>query len=369
MTRPGDLSGGVEAGLSVTLDGSERLALRAWASHREIVLGPWPQEGQAGCWRCAALRQQTNAPYAEPEPADEPVLTAVQRSVAAALLAKEIADSLCADPSADRLAGRLAALDLRTFEVSRHRVLPVPGCPECGGPRATSGARASDHDRVIEELAELVDTKVGLIHALVVESPESTGVAQPVIATAVTACRPDGAAPPTRLPAGWGKGTTPLAAVLSAAGEALERYAASLPDPSRLVWARLDQLPADEVTRPAGLSPVPRSPIPATRLSSREIRSRRRPSMAGGAAAVGRRPRLDSRAVLLPVDHHPGPAEFLFEFVQRAGGVLRSGRGGAARGDGTGRARRLPLRLAQPAGRCCGSAGCGLGCGPSGHPG
>ena len=45
-----------------------------------------------------------------------------------------------------------------------------------------------------------------------------------------------------RLPLGWGKGLTVSGAVLSAVGEAIERYAASLPDPERIIWKRPREL-------------------------------------------------------------------------------------------------------------------------------
>jgi len=119
-------------------------------------------------------------------------------------------------------------------------------------PPALAEARSGGGDErtTVAALADLVDAKVGVIHAIVVESAETTGLSQPVVATAATADAPDGADPANRLPAGWGKGTTPLTAVLSAAGEALERYAASLPDERRLVRAKLGQLPADQVIDP-----------------------------------------------------------------------------------------------------------------------
>src|SRR5262249_15435769 len=51
-------------------------------------------------------------------------------------------------------------------------------------------------------------------------------------------------APPARpMPGGWGKGTTAAAAVVGAIGEAIERYAGSMPDPSRIVWSRPSDLP------------------------------------------------------------------------------------------------------------------------------
>jgi ribosomal protein S12 methylthiotransferase accessory factor len=45
-----------------------------------------------------------------------------------------------------------------------------------------------------------------------------------------------------RLPVGWGKGLSPATAVLSAVGEAIERYAASLPDRSKIIDARAADL-------------------------------------------------------------------------------------------------------------------------------
>ncbi|WP_372504138.1 YcaO-like family protein [Actinokineospora diospyrosa] len=44
------------------------------------------------------------------------------------------------------------------------------------------------------------------------------------------------------MPIGWGKGMTRHAALVSAVGEAIERYSASLPDPDRIVWARAADL-------------------------------------------------------------------------------------------------------------------------------
>jgi ribosomal protein S12 methylthiotransferase accessory factor len=45
-----------------------------------------------------------------------------------------------------------------------------------------------------------------------------------------------------RLPLGWGKGLTISGAVLSAVGEAIERYSASLPDAERIIWKRPAEL-------------------------------------------------------------------------------------------------------------------------------
>ena len=45
------------------------------------------------------------------------------------------------------------------------------------------------------------------------------------------------------MPVGWGKGNTAAAAVIGAVAEAIERYAGSMPDRTRITWARPAELP------------------------------------------------------------------------------------------------------------------------------
>src|SRR6185295_538719 len=84
--------------------------------------------------------------------------------------------------------------------------------------------------------------RTGIISRLVVELPGDTRVEAPIVLTAAPpyTLEPDGSL--RRLPIGWGKGLTLSAAILSAVGEAIERYAPSLPDPACVCWKRPDDL-------------------------------------------------------------------------------------------------------------------------------
>jgi ribosomal protein S12 methylthiotransferase accessory factor len=238
--------------LLVSVAGEAPFELSCDVDAGAICIGPLGWPGKAGCWRCADLRRRANAPFADG--AATPAADAERLvGLGAQLLAQAACEALCAAREAHRLARHMLAVDAATLSMSRHPVLPAPGCPVCGGPPATgerSGPVCRSDGEALLALADLVDTRVGVINCMVMESAGALGLERPVVATAVTACAPDGAEPPARMPVGWGKGMTPTAAALSAAGEALERYAASLPDARRIVRARMAELPAGEVVDP-----------------------------------------------------------------------------------------------------------------------
>jgi len=168
--------------------------------------------------------------------------------VAGAVLVREIRAIIRRGPERSQLVDHVLAIDLKTREESLHRVIPLPRCPVCGGaaafpdtPRTKRRLSAQDSPEVVlDALAGWVDGRTGVISGVFLEPPDDMSVGFPFIATA---------APPhviedgslRRLPLGWGKGLTVSGAVLSAVGEAIERYAASLPDAKRIIWER----PAD----------------------------------------------------------------------------------------------------------------------------
>lgn len=176
--------------------------------------------------------------------------------LAAALLATEACGALDGGLARSRLVDHVLILEGEPPGTRLHRILPVPGCALCGGPPAYRPASleqakaAPRPDDPMSPFAPLVDARTGVIHHVFVEPSARLGLEIPVVVTALTASAPDGADPATPMPAGWGKGPTILDAALGALGEAVERYSASLPDYGRVVWARLDELPADEVVDP-----------------------------------------------------------------------------------------------------------------------
>jgi ribosomal protein S12 methylthiotransferase accessory factor len=135
-------------------------------------------------------------------------------------------------------------------------VIAMPQCPVCGGAAAAGPTlpnasrqpgRELPPDALLEQLSGWVDPRTGIVARLVLQPVQSSARGLPFV---VTASPPhivgvDGAI--RRLPIGWGKGLDAATAVASAVGEAIERYAASLPDPSRIVWRRPDELDGDRL--------------------------------------------------------------------------------------------------------------------------
>jgi thiazole/oxazole-forming peptide maturase SagD family component len=146
-----------------------------------------------------------------------------------------------------RLLDHVLAVNGAAASTSLHRVIPMPWCPVCGGAaameRPSPQPSISDRSSPAELLAQLagwVDRKTGVIARIAVDhadAPVTMTAAPPHIAS------PDGSL--RQLPVGWGKGLTLSTAILSTVGETIERYSASLPDPSRIVWKRPSELEGD----------------------------------------------------------------------------------------------------------------------------
>ncbi|GLZ36886.1 TOMM precursor leader peptide-binding protein [Actinokineospora sp. NBRC 105648] len=204
-----------------------------------VLLGPLAAPGRPGCAECARARRVAAAAAApkDAEPVVEPPLAAVLDQVTALVRA------LLRQNSTD-LVGHLA--ELGAVEPVWHRVVPLPACEVCGGAEGigTVGLPPTDDDEdddpaeLLEALAGWVDPLTGVIPWITLRRPLDGG---PHVATAAPPHLLDPGGTPRALPVGWGKGMTRRAAIVSAVGEAVERYSASVPDPDRLVWAR----PAD----------------------------------------------------------------------------------------------------------------------------
>jgi ribosomal protein S12 methylthiotransferase accessory factor len=200
-------------------------------------VGPLTIPGRVGCAVCAYERLLAAAgEWTEGAGTDDPDVT---QQVCAAITREleTIASSgVAASPLVDHV------LSVETHDVSRHRVVPLPRCGACGG-AAMLASELSGDDR----LAGWVDPVTGVIPAIFVDEPLNDAGVLPVVVTAAPprVVGEDGSL--RRLPAGWGKGLTVDDAILSAVGEAVERYSASLPDPERIVWKRPDQLAGDRL--------------------------------------------------------------------------------------------------------------------------
>ncbi|SDI75277.1 thiazole/oxazole-forming peptide maturase, SagD family component [Actinokineospora alba] len=161
------------------------------------------------------------------------------------------------DPQADRVVAllRSGARDLVDHvaevvdgEVVWHRVIPLPSCDVCGGAEGIGAVGLPEGDdpaALLEALAGWVDPLTGVIPWISLKQPLGTGPDLPFVATAAPPHHVDTEGRARALPIGWGKGATQAEAILSAVGEAIERYAPSLPEAEKLVWARPADLAGD----------------------------------------------------------------------------------------------------------------------------
>jgi ribosomal protein S12 methylthiotransferase accessory factor len=251
-----DLAVGISAGSDPQL--LSDLARRAQAAavpliclrlfQDEALLGPLALPGRAGCHTCASERMAGasagRGQSLEARPADQ------NAQVAGSVLVREVRAIIRRGVESSQLLDHVLVVDRETEDESLHRVIPLSRCVVCGGaaafPRtARKPCRISSDDppeELLEALEGWVDLRTGVISGVFLEPP-----IEPVKGLPITAI----AAPPhimnsdrslRRLPLGWGKGLSVSGALLSAVGEAIERYSASLPEPGRIVWKLPDEL-------------------------------------------------------------------------------------------------------------------------------
>jgi len=227
--------------------------------NNEALIGPLTLPNRAGCWRCAFER--ISAARANSESATESLLSPDEISEKITpVLIREIQAINALSLEQSPLVDHVLAVDFSTRDESLHKVIPLARCDVCGGAAAFPSiarkrVRLSPEDSpetILEALEGWVDRRTGVISDLFIEPPNDPRLMLPIIAMAAPphVVEKDGSL--HRLPAGWGKGLTISGAVLSAVGEAIERYSASVIDPEKIVWKRLDELEG-EVLHPRDL--------------------------------------------------------------------------------------------------------------------
>ena len=219
----------------------------------QALIGPLALPGRAGCGRCAFERMAAAAASAE-EPHNRRILPSheVAKRVGPVLV-REVRAILRLGSELSQLLDHILAVDAETLDASLHKVIPLAHCRVCGGAAAfpvviqepVQLSPDDSPDVVLGALAGWVDQRTGIISNVFLEPSSNIVGGLPFIATA--ACphiiEEDGSL--RRLPLGWGKGLTVSGALLSAVGEAIERYAASLPDSKRIIWQRPENLDGD----------------------------------------------------------------------------------------------------------------------------
>jgi len=189
---------------------------------REAVIGPLTLPKRAGCWHCARMRMAAVGEEEAPGNSSD---------------AAEAAARALIDLHESQLLDHVWIVDAATEQASFHRVIPLPECPVCGG--AAAFPRTDDED----SLSGWVDPRTGIVSRIVVEESET----DVVIVTAAPPHLTAASGTVRRFPIGWGKGLTRADAFLSAVGEAIERYAPSLPDAARIVWKRPHELDGERL--------------------------------------------------------------------------------------------------------------------------
>lgn len=246
-------------GLSSRTDDPCLQSLIKWAHDAEVpalcvsvrndvaLIGPLTLSGRAGCGRCAFARLTAAAPTRESEAS--PSLSEITTRLAPALV-REIQTVIRDGANQTELLDHVLAVNLQTADESLHKVIPLPRCTVCGGAAVSpttphEALHLSPEDSpeiVLGALAGWVDQRTGVISNLFIEPPDDAGMSLPIIVTAAPPYLLEEDGSLRRLPIGWGKGLTISGAVLSAVGEAIERYSASIVDPERLVWKRPGEL-------------------------------------------------------------------------------------------------------------------------------
>ena len=219
--------------------------LRVELTANSILIGPLTLAGHVGCASCATARLRA-ASVSSAATEQSSVAPDLLLDVAGPALIEAIR-AIQDDASQSQLLGHVLAFDEDSPQGSLHRLIPLPQCSTCGGARAQPTAELPSPLNT-DSLADVVgaldgffDRRTGIVSDLYIEPAEELGISVPIVATA---------APPHiledgtlhRLPLGWGKGLTATAAILSAMGEAIERYSASCIDPDRVVLARPAEL-------------------------------------------------------------------------------------------------------------------------------
>jgi ribosomal protein S12 methylthiotransferase accessory factor len=214
---------------------SGRRSISIWSHGAETFFGPLVYPLYTACWNCCRVRFSDS--IAQEKKASTGDETANARVVAETTLLAVRYPEVAAY-------GCLVADDGRISSI--HSVVPVPGCEVCqfnGAFPASSivfWPRQSPH--IPDEFRPLADTRGGVIRRILFfdsDTPDEPRIPTCCTATiAPTPYRGKGQAAIT----GEGKGTSRCEAIRSAIGEGIERYSASIWDPSILTYASYNEL-------------------------------------------------------------------------------------------------------------------------------
>jgi ribosomal protein S12 methylthiotransferase accessory factor len=232
--------------------------------HGKVIIGPVTTGTDTGCPSCAAHRRR----LADPRAAEREALRqrhgdAVAPSVCTSMAADAAAGLVVDEVARGRADRTFRRLDLSDLSVSRHRFLPDPACPDCGGLPADaaepivlrSRPKPSPDVHRVRELStmdtELIDTYVD----------DAAGVVRPLLlqrdAPLVRVVAPVSSLRGTQSQNGWGRTNDVPSARLTAVLEALERAGGEKPGGRRTVVRGSYRELADRALDPRTLSLYP----------------------------------------------------------------------------------------------------------------
>jgi ribosomal protein S12 methylthiotransferase accessory factor len=230
-----DLSGlRVEDALQLTREvhRSECRVISIWRRGSETLYGPLVEPRRTACWNCCRQRFFDSLSGEQEAIEDD------------AMIAKVIADNAVLAVRYPNVAGYGCVLVDDGRVSSLHSVVPMPWCEVCGlvTPRELRLTPLTHSLHVPEQLRGLADARGGIVRrVLLYEGDGTEAPSVPFCCTAVIAPYWDGTGSHFGCH-GEGKGATRAEAVLSAIGEGIERYAASLWDPRALIYSPFSEM-------------------------------------------------------------------------------------------------------------------------------
>lgn len=235
------------------------------------ILGPVVIPGQTACWECLRSRRLANQPsFSENALLQSQLLSknSTQRRRlsppgAVAILTGLILGEtikLLTNYTPSHLVGRQLEFNLITHATEIHDLIRLPWCSVCGGAASSENRGSSSCDPMLsQDVAELrtnlagwVDQRLGIVQQLALNYPSPNEPQCLSTATAIVSGSAVLGSHHYDPLIGAGKGTTKIAAMLGAVGEAIERYSASVyreQDLLRATWKDL----SDQAFDPASL--------------------------------------------------------------------------------------------------------------------
>jgi ribosomal protein S12 methylthiotransferase accessory factor len=213
------------------------------ASATEAVLGPTIYPGRTACYVCYKMRavacsddpSTAFAALQSKEPGGDG--TDELAGLLGSMLALEAVKAISGQDASAQNA--IVVFDTKTLTSRRHEVVRVPSCPVCG---------AASPEQEPRPLARLISPRTGLIRGLRDFPPPPAAPSPPYLSQAMLSNFDFRKVPPAERSAA-GKGWTREEAQKGAIGEALERYCASVYDPSALEFGPAgDGIPSIEPT-------------------------------------------------------------------------------------------------------------------------